>query len=162
MESKDIYSPYEFPTMSCPVAQLPGSDTPKDIELWRTITANLSLSVIKTYLTVYPTRSEQEELLNCIVGAFTPEEKEYNAEIIRQLRNAVSNGDFLPQKNIHSEGGSEGDYDFMFAANLQQTMEEAFNDRTEKYKQERDTYKARYEELKRKYDIEVAQLQAKY
>lgn len=58
------------------------------------------------------------------------------------------------------EGGSEGDYDFMFAANLQQTMEEAFNDRTEKYKQERDTYKVRYEELK--YDIKVAQLQAKY
>lgn len=164
MTSESIYTPYEFKTMPSPVNTLPIGNSYEGDEMWRTVTEQFTPSVVEGLLTLYTNRSEQGDLLNCIVGGMSYEEKRDNTELVRLLRENIEKGDYLPHGNYfdNQDDDPDTDYDFMFAANLKQTMEEAYDDRAEQYKQERDTYKYRLEEQKKAHAAEIARLEANY
>lgn len=182
MQSGDIYSPQEFKTMPCKVSDLPTDQSYAGDETWRTVTENFNTSVIERLLTLYSNRSDQTDLLNCIVGGMSYDEKQERSAFVHRLRDGINAGNYLPRgnyfDNIENEEDApteeeivayqtagddpDRDYDFMFAAGLKQTMDEAYNDRTEQYKQERDTYKYRYEEERKAHTADVARIDANY
>ena len=166
MQNGDIYSPQEFKTMPCPVNELPDGDAFEGDEMWRTVTEKFTPAVIERLLTLYSNRAEQGDLLNCIIGGMSYDEKQENRELIRRLRENINKGDYLPLGNYFDnqdkDDDPDTDYDFMFAAGLKQTMEEAYDDRAEQYKQERDTYKYRLEEQKKAHAAELARIEANY
>ena len=166
MQNGDIYSPQEFKTMPCPVNELPTGDAFEGDEMWRTVTEKFTPAVIERLLTLYSNRAEQGDLLNCIIGGMSYDEKQENRELIRRLRENINKGDYLPLGNYFDnqdkDDDPDTDYDFMFAAGLKQTMEEAYDDRAEQYKQERDTYKYRLEEQKKAHAAELARIEANY
>lgn len=164
MTSESIYTPFEFKTISCPANQLPIGNSEEGDEIWRTVTERFTPSVIEGLLTLYTNRVEQGELLNCIVGGMSREEKFDYTELVRRLRDNIEKGDYLPHGNYFDNRDSDpdADYDFMLAANLKQTMDEAYDDRAEQYKQERDNYKYRLEEQKKTHAAELARLEANY
>lgn len=164
MQTGDIYSPQEFKTMTCPVDELPVGESYDGDEMWRTVTERFTPSIIERLLTLYSNRVEQGDLLNCIVGGMSYDEKQENRELIHRLRENINKGNYLPLGNYYDnlDSDSDSDYDFVLAANMKQTMEEAYDDRAEQYKQERDTYKYRLEEQKKTHAAELACLEANY
>lgn len=164
MQTGDIFSPQEFKTMTCPVDELPVNESYDGDEMWCTVTEKFTPSIIERLLTLYSNRVEQGDLLNCIVGGMSYDEKQENRELIHRLRENINKGDYLPLGNYYDnlDSDSDSDYDFVLAANMKQTMEEAYDDRAEQYKQERDTYKFRLEEQKKTHAAELARLEANY
>lgn len=164
MQTGAIYSPQEFKTMTCPVNELPIGESYEGDEMWRTVTEKFTPAVVERLLTLYSNRAEQGDLLNCIVGGMSYGEKQENRELIHRLRENIDKGNYLPLGNYYDnlDSDPDTDYDFMFAANLKQTMEEAYDDRAEQYKQERDSYKYRLEEQKKAHAAEMARLEANY
>lgn len=163
MQSGDIYSPQEFKTMPIKAGELPIGNSAEGDETWRTVTENFTAPVIERLLTLYSNRSDQADLLNCIVGGMSYEEKQAHSEFIHRLREGINAGNYLPHGNYFDNiDDPDRDYDFMFAAGMEQTMDEAYNDRTEQYKQERDTYKYRFEEERKAHAADVARIDANY
>ena len=163
MHSGDIYSPQVFTTMPIKASDLPIGHSVESDETWRTVTENFSVSVIEKLLTLYSNRSDQADLLNCIVGGMSYDEKQERSEFIHRLRDGINAGDYLPLGNYFDNiDDPDHDYDFMFAAGMKQTMDEVYNDRTEQYKQERDTYKYRFEEERKAHAADVARIDANY
>lgn len=163
MEANDIYSPQEFKTMSCKVSELPLGESSEGAEIWRSVTENFTHPVIERILTLYTNRSDQGDLLNCIVGGMSYEEKQEHSAFVHRLRDGINAGNYLPHGNYFDNmDDPDRDYDFMFAAGMKQTMDEAYNDRAEQYKQERDTYKYRFEEERKAHAAEVARMEANY
>ena len=163
MHSGDIYSPQEFKTMPIKASDLPIGHSVEGDETWRTVTENFTAPVIERLLTLYSNRSDQADLLNCIVGGMSYDEKQMHSEFIHRLRDGINAGNYLPHGNYFNNiDDPDHDYDFMFAAGMKQTMDEVYNDRTEQYKQERDTYKFRFEEERKAHAADVARIDANY
>ena len=182
MQSGDIYSPQEFKIMPCKVSDLPTDHSYIGDETWRAVTENFTAPVIERLLTLYSNRSDQADLLNCIVGGMSYDEKQAHSEFIHRLREGVNAGNYLPHGNYFDNIDNEEesptveeivayqtagedpvpDKDYMFTSGLSQYLDKVFDDRTEQYKQERDTYKYRFEEERKAHAADVARIDANY
>lgn len=182
MQSGDIYSPQEFKTMPIKAGELPIGNSAEGDETWRTVTENFTAPVIERLLTLYSNRSDQADLLNCIVGGMSYEEKQAHSEFIHRLREGINAGNYLPHGNYFDNIDNEEesptveeivayqtagedpvpDKDYMFTSGLSQFLDKVFDDRTEQYKQERDTYKYRFEEERKAHAADVARIDANY
>lgn len=188
---ENIFIPYMFPTMTCSIKEIPdilptrkkyrtfidwikywfgiGMSTPdvKYENAWKTITDNYTESYIEDYLCLFLDPNDQEALLRSIQHNFLPDG--YVKLDFEQLLHNIFLGSYYPKNNVvydnlksNTNFDSEEDYDQMFAAGLRQTEENAFNDKEEQYKQERDTLKHQLEELKKNYEADLERLEVKY
>lgn len=138
---------------------------------WGIITDNYSVPVIEDYLRLYQNRGEQFTLLQYIQHNFNPMKgyKGKRSDDFEMLQNRIDHGTYqtdlelaIPSLRPRETYDSEEDYDRMFAAGYNQTMEEAEADEAEQYKQERDTLRYQIEELRRNYEEKMAEAEARH
>ena len=138
---------------------------------WGIITDNYSVPVIEDYLRLYQNRGDQFALLQCIQNNFNPM-KGYKGKFSHDfdmLSDRIDCGTYetdlelaIPSLRPRETYESEDDYDRMFAAGYNQTIEEAENDKVEQYKQERDTLRYQLDELRKNYEAKMAEVEAKH
>jgi flagellar biosynthesis GTPase FlhF len=101
--------------------------------------------------------------------SFFEGDKEDHAAFMDRLKESIAIGVYLEEgmsknhmRRVRVSVDPDEDYDRMFAAGYNQTMEEAENDKEEQYKQERDTLKYQLEQLKKNYESDLESIEAKY
>ena len=189
MELNRIFAPEEFETMTCPIYQLPekiGNEyyyyhkrpfsiwfkryfgqivEPETIVVnpWAEVTDNYSYSVIESYIKLYHLKEEQLELLKRIEKSCNDDDRTAHSDDFSRIRSNISSDEYLHIERVTDYGyDSQEEYDLMFAAGYNQTMEEAGNDKEEQYKQERDTFKYQLDQLKKNYESDLARLESEY
>ena len=189
MELNKIFSPNEFDTMPCPINHIPekiGPDflyeestgivvflrklisyiaDPEKVKVnpWGEVTDNYTFSVMESYVKLYRLKEDQMGVLKRLVNSCSGFERSTLQGDFNKLESRISSDEYLYQKKeFEPVSDTQEEYDRMFAAGYNQTMEEAENDKEEQYKQERDTYKYKLEQLKKSYEADLEKIEAKY
>ena len=132
MEAENLYAPYDFSPMPCPIQEiperidlqyhssmtvvekiksrlsLPVESSAVDFNPWRNITDHFSSGTIKWYLMLYSTREDQLALLKRIEKACTKEEYNQRRSFFKSLEGAIRYGDFIFLSDIYCHN----DYDY--------------------------------------------------
>lgn len=189
MELNKIFSPNEFDTMPCPINHIPEKIGPdflyeestgivvflrklisyianpekEKVNPWGEVTDNYTFSVMESYVKLYREKEDQMGILKRLVNSCSGFERSTHQGDFNKLESRISSDEYLYHKK-ESEPlcDTQEEYDRMFAAGYNQTMEEAENDKEEQYKQERDTYKYQLEQLKKSYEADLEKIEAKY
>lgn len=189
MELNKIFSPNEFDTMPCPINHIPekiGPDflyeestgivvflrklisyiaNPEKVKVnpWGEVTDNYTFSVMESYVKLYRLKEDQMRVLKRLVNSCSGFERSSHQGDFNKLESKISSDEYLyHKKEFEPVCDTQEEYDRMFAAGYNQTMEEAENDKEEQYKQERDTYKYQLEQLKKSYEADLEKIEAKY
>lgn len=192
IQRENIFLPYKFEPMPCPTTEMPeyhlvmehnevtgfeafmmhlfgGPKFTRCVNPWQEVTDNYNHKVIEWLVLLYKSYEEQMNLARMIEDSFFEGDKEDHAAFMDRLKESIANGVYLEEgmsknhmRRVRVSVDPDEDYDRMFAAGYNQTMEEAENDKEEQYKQERDTLKYQLEQLKKNYESDLESIEAKY
>lgn len=135
---------------------------------WRVITDNFSRSSIENYISVYNKTEDQMELLERIQNACPRREYAAHESDFRAIKEFIAASRVLDDYSVRGEdflspiAQTTEEYDKMFAAGYNQTMEEAENDKEEQYRQECNNLRCQLGELKKSYEARLVEKEAKY
>lgn len=135
-----LFPSKKYRVLPSPVNELPGAETEEEKEAWRQVTNNLSYKTIERYLRLYATPAEQHDLLKIIESARIDDNKGL-LTAFQKLHNNIDAGKY-PQEKFDGEDYSDG-------------MEIT-------YKEELELLKAKYDDMKRSYERELATREYRY
>lgn len=185
MVSNNIFSPYEFKTMPCPINEipmridleyhttmtffekvkkwlsLPVESSAVDFNPWRKVTDNFSESAIRWYVDLYTTRQDQLRLLERIERACTKDEYAMHQGFFNSMKLYIRGGYRL----TNSLGYQMLPKDFVYASDdwkLDESQWLMFNTQIEELMKQIDeqqtNYKLELARVEAKYQAEVAEL----
>lgn len=178
MEDNNIFSPYEFKTMPCPVDEipmridleyrtsltffervkkllsLPVESSPVDFNPWRKVTDDFSENAIQWYVDLYTTRQDQLRLLERIERACTKAEYAMHQGFFDYLKMFIRGGNYV----TNSMGYRMMPKDFVYASDewrINESQRTLFNTRIEELE-------CRCVEQQHDHAVELARVEAKY
>ncbi len=143
-------------------------DTEARVNPWRVITNNFSRSSVEAYISLYDNADDQMALLERIEKACPPKEYATHANDFADIKRHISAVDFLA--NYHAQddvrlkpvADTVEEYDEMFAAGYNQTLEEAEDDKEEFYRQECNNLRHQLGELTKSHEAQLAEREARF
>lgn len=170
--------PETFPTLTCPIDGIPKFEIHEDsdqfLELlrytkaWKTVTSNYSHSVIEDLVRLYDRTEERLELIDRIQKSLPRDEIINQDGFFKDLVSRIKTGNFDPEDSFTGKHSSKSPHepdendDFRYNMALYKASSEEEIDVVGDLKQERDSLKARIEELQKSHEKELARMEAQY
>lgn len=179
MAANDIYSPYKFKYMPCPIDQipmridleynttmttkellksalsLPVESSDVDFNPWRKVTNNFSTNAIDWYINLYTTREDQLRLLERIKRACSKKEFEERRNYFELTEKHIRAGEYV----VNSMGYEHIDRDYVQALRGDPEM---YHSNMAMYEYEIHEYERQIRQLKDEHLSNINRLEAKY
>lgn len=136
-------------------------------EAWRAVTSNYSHSVIEKYVRLYTNPDDQIELIGRILKTIPRDDDNNLDTFLRELIGKIKTGNFDPEdarsgrvRDNYHEPDEQQDLEYNMALYKASCEEEI--DVVGDLKQERDTLRARIDDLQKSHEMEMAKMEAQY